>query len=195
MNDNAGARVEDKTEREKMLAGELYSPFDPELVKMQKRAKHLMYKFNISTPPQYLAEQQKIIRQLFGSIGQPFTVNPPLYCDYGAHIFAGDNLYINHDCTILDCAEVHIGDNVLIAPKVQIYTATHPTDPQVRLSGKEFASPIHIGNNVWLGGGTIICPGVSIGDNTTVGAGSVVTKDLPSNAIAVGNPCQVIKSV
>ena len=184
-----------KTEREKMLSGELYSPLDPELIKLQKRAKSLMYEFNISRPPQYLEEQRRIIRKLFGSIGKTFTINPPLYCDYGSHIFAGENLYINHDCTILDCAEVRIGDNVLIAPKVQIYAATHPTDPNTRLAGKELALPVNIGNNVWIGGGAIICPGVSIGDNTTVGAGSVVTKDLPSHVVAVGNPCRVIKSV
>lgn len=108
---------------------------------------------------------------------------------------AGENLYINYDCTILDCNTVHLGNNVLLAPKVQIYTAYHPTDPQLRLSGKELAAPVTIGDNVWLGGGVIVCPGVAIGSNVTIGAGSVVTKDIPDNVVAVGNPCRVIKRV
>ena len=183
-----------KTEREKMLAGELYLATDPELSQLHAKAMALMHKFNTSHP-QDIAEQKKTIRQLFGSIGQNFTVNPPFYCDYGCHISAGENLYVNYDCTILDCASVHIGNNVLIATKVQIYAAYHPIDPPVRLTGKELAAPVHIGDNVWIGGGAIICPGVSIGENTTIGAGSVVTKSIPSNVVAVGNPCRVIKSV
>ncbi len=182
-----------KTEREKMLTGELYLFSDPELQKLVKRSLNLTHDFN-TFAPQFVEEQKQIIRKLFGSIGKTFTIRPPFYCDYGCHIYAGENLYINYDCTILDCAEVHIGDNVLIAPKVQIYTAYHPTDPTIRLTGKELAAPIRIGDNSWIGGGVIICPGISIGANTTIGAGSVVTKDIPDNVIAVGNPCRVIKS-
>ncbi|MGC1306511.1 MAG: sugar O-acetyltransferase [Phormidesmis sp.] len=181
------------TEKEKMLSGELYLATDPELIKLHARALGLMHDFNTSAPHD-VAKQKQTIRRLFGEIGQTFAINPPFYCDYGCHIFAGENLYINYDCTILDCAEVHIGNNVLIATKVQIYTAYHPTNPKIRLTGKELAAPIRIGDNAWIGGGVIICPGVSIGENTTIGAGSVVTKDIPSNAIAVGNPCRVIKS-
>ncbi len=177
-----------------MLAGELYLATDPELSEMHAKASALLHTFNTSHPKD-VAMQKQTIRQLFGSIGQTFSITPPFYCDYGCHIFAGENLYINADCTMLDCGTIHIGDNVLIATKVQIYTATHPTDPTIRLTGKELAAPIRIGNNAWIGGGVIICPGVSIGENTTIGAGSVVTKDIPSNAIAVGNPCRVIKSV
>ena len=184
----------EKTEREKMLAGELYLATDPELSQIHSRATALMHNFNTSHP-QNIDKQAEIIRQLFGRIGQTFTINPPFYCDYGCHIFAGENLYINYDCTILDCANVHIGNNVLIATKVQIFAAYHPTDPQIRLTGKELAAPVHIGDNAWIGGGAIICPGVSIGENTTIGAGSVVTKDIPDNAIAVGNPCRVIRSI
>ena len=183
-----------KTEREKMLAGELYWALDPELSEMHARALDLMYAFNHSQPRE-TAKQKQILRELFGQIGETFSITPPFYCDYGCHIFAGENLYINADCTILDCGEVHIGDNVLIATKVQLYAAYHPTDPAERLSGKELAAPIRIGNNVWIGGGVIVCPGVTIGENTTIGAGSVVTKDIPANVVAVGNPCRVIKAL
>lgn len=184
--------MKEKTEREKMLAGELYLATDEELTKMHFQARRLLHAFNCSAPLD-LVDRQEIALSLFGKIGKNFTVRPPFYCDYGCHIFAGDNLYINYDCTILDCNTVHLGNNVLLAPKVQIYTAYHPTDPDVRLSGKELAAPVKIGDNVWLGGGVIVCPGISIGSNVTIGAGSVVTKDLPDNVIAAGNPCRIIK--
>ncbi len=186
--------MSDKTEKEKMLAGELYLASDPALVELHFKALDLLYDFN-TLHPRETAEQKRMIRQLFGKIGQTFSITPPFYCDYGCHIFAGENLYINADCTILDCAEVHLGNNVLMATKVQIYAAYHPTDPALRLTQKELAAPISIGDNAWIGGGAIICPGVSIGANTTIGAGSVVTKDIPDNVVAVGNPCRVIKSV
>ena len=139
--------------------------------------------------------RSQILQELFGQVGQNVTILPPLHCDYGKNIYAGDGLYMNYGCVILDCNTVHIGDNVLCAPYVQIYTAYHPTDPETRLSGKELAAPIKIGNNVWIGGGAIICPGVTIGDNTTIGAGSVVVKDIPANVVAVGNPCRVIRKL
>lgn len=182
-----------KSEREKMLDGELYLATDAELTQMLSYARKLMHKFNFADYSE-TSDRSPVISNLFGKIGDNFTVRPPFYCDYGCHIFAGHNLYINYDCTILDCNYVHLGNNVLIAPKVQIYTAHHPTEPQIRLTGKELASPVVIGDNVWLGGGVIVCPGVTIGNNVTVGAGSVVTKDLPDNVVAVGNPCRVIKS-
>ncbi|MGB3534055.1 MAG: sugar O-acetyltransferase [Microcoleaceae cyanobacterium] len=177
-----------------MLANELYLPTDTELAAMSLKARQLLYDFNHSRP-EAVQQQQQIILNLWGKVGSNFTILPPFYCDYGCHIFAGDNLYINSDCTILDCNTVHIGDNVLIASKVQIYTAYHPVNPEIRLSGKELAAPIKIGDNVWIGGGAIVCPGVTIGDNVTIGAGSVVTKDIPNNVVAVGNPCRVIKTV
>ena len=176
-----------------MLSNELYLATDKELVAMQLRANKLLQQLNLNNLQE--RDTKWIIGDLFGSIGTNFSIRPPFYCDYGCHIFAGDNLYINFDCTILDCNEVHIGNNVLFAPKVQIYTGYHPTDPKIRLTGKELAAPITIGDNVWLGGGVIVCPGVTIGSNTTIGAGSVVTKNIPDNAIAVGNPCRVIRSV
>ncbi|HEY9767042.1 MAG TPA: sugar O-acetyltransferase [Coleofasciculaceae cyanobacterium] len=181
-----------KTEREKMLNGELYLATDRELTAMHFQARRLLHDFNLSQPNE-LNQQKEIIISLFGGIGANFSLRPPFYCDYGRHIFAGDNLYINYDCTILDCNTVHLGNDVLLAPKVQIYTAYHPTDPELRLSGKELAAPVIIGDNVWLGGGVIICPGVTIGSNVTIGAGSIVTKDIPSNVVAAGNPCRIIK--
>ena len=186
--------MKEKTEREKMLNNELYLAKAPELAQMQLKAQQLLYNLNFSSPDR-LDRQKKIIVDLFGKIGSNFIIRPPFYCDYGSHIFAGDNLYINYDCTILDCNQVHFGNNVLLAPKVQTYTAYHPVDPELRLSGKELAAPVTIGNNVWLGGGVIVCPGINIGSNVTIGAGSVVTKDIPSNVVAVGNPCKVIKNV
>jgi maltose O-acetyltransferase len=183
----------EKTEKEKMLNNELYLSTDEELTQMQFKTSQLLHRFNVSSPD--AIQQQEIISALFGKIGTNFLIRPPFYCDYGCHIFAGDNLYINFDCTILDCNQVYLGNNVLLAPKVQIYTAYHPTDPNLRLSGKELAAPVGIGDNVWLGAGVIVCPGVFIGSNTTIGAGSVVTKDIPDNVVAVGNPCRVVKSV
>ncbi len=186
--------MQEQTEREKMLNSELYLATDQELAAMQLKAQLLLSSLNICSPDK-LEEQKKIILSLFGKIGTNFTIRPPFYCDYGCHIFAGDNLYINYDCTILDCNHVYLGNNVLLAPKVQIYTAYHPINPELRLSGKELAAPITIGDNVWLSGGVIICPGVQIGSNVTIGAGSIVTKDIPDNVVAVGNPCRPIKTV
>ncbi len=184
----------EKTEREKMLAGELYWAADGELTKMHMAARRLLHACNFSLPDE-IDKRRNIMRSLFGELGADFVIRPPFYCDYGCHIFAGDRLFINYDCTILDCNTVHLGNDVLIGTKVQIYTAYHPTDPEIRLTGKELAAPISIGDNVWIGGGVIVCPGVSIGSNVTIGAGSVVTRDIPSNVVAVGNPCRVIKRV
>lgn len=181
-----------KTEKEKMLAGELYLADDPELIADNKRASLLLNKYNAATLKQQERRQQ-ILQELFAQIGTKITIVPPFHCDYGSNIYAGENLYMNYGCVILDCNLVHIGDNVLCAPYVQIYTAYHPIEPEIRLTGKELAAPITIGNNVWIGGNAIICPGVTIGDNTTIGAGSVVTKNIPANVVAAGNPCRIIR--
>ncbi|WP_042342051.1 sugar O-acetyltransferase [Calothrix sp. PCC 7507] len=181
-----------KTEKQKMLAGELYLADDPELVEDSKRASRLLGTYNSTTIEQQ-EQRQEILRELFGKIGKKATIVPPFHCDYGDNIYAGNKLYINYGCVILDCNIVHIGDNVLCGPCVQIYTAYHPTEPEIRLTGQELASPIKIGDNVWIGGNVVICPGVTIGNNTTIGAGSVVTKDIPENAIAAGNPCRIIR--
>jgi maltose O-acetyltransferase len=183
-----------KTEREKMLACELYRAADPELVALRRLTQTQLYQFNHSRPEE-IEVREGVVRSLFHAIGPNVEITPPFFCDYGGHIRAGKNLYINAYCTILDCNWVTLGDDVLIAPNVQIYTAYHPTDPAVRLTGLELAAPIIIGSNVWIGGGAIVCPGVTIGDNTTIGAGSVVTKSIPASVVAVGNPCKVVRSV
>lgn len=179
-----------KTEREKMLANEPYFANDPELVALRLEAAQQLYAFNQS-PPDDESARVEILQNLFAAISPGGEIYPPFHCDYGRHIKLGKNVYINVNCTILDCNWVTIDDNVLIGPNVQIYTAYHPTDPQSRLTGLEMAAPITIGKNVWIGGGAIICPGVNIGPNTTIGAGSVVTKSIPDRVVAVGNPCRV----
>lgn len=183
-----------QTAREKMLANEPYIAIDPELESMSQKAQNLLHTFNLLRPDES-DKRRAIIQALFGAVGQVFEVKPPFRCDYGCHIYAKENLYINYDCIILDCNQVFIGNNVLLAPKVQIYTAYHPLDAETRRSGWEMAAPITIGDDVWVGGGTIICPGVTIGNNTTIGAGSVVTKDIPANVVAAGNPCRVIRNL
>lgn len=182
------------SEKEKMLEGMLYNASDDELIKEREYARWLIYEYN-STKPDEKQIRNNILKKLFGQIEGDLYIEPPFRCDYGYNIKVGTNFYANFGCVILDVNKVIIGDNVLLGPNVQIYAATHPTDPQVRLTQKELGKPVVVGNNVWIGGGTIICPGVKIGDNTVVGAGSVVTKDIPSNVIAVGNPCRVIKKV
>jgi maltose O-acetyltransferase len=182
------------TEKQKMLAGELYLANDPELGDESLRAARLLQRYG-QTAAGDREGRTEILRELLGQVGESPQIVPPFHCDYGSHIFIGDRFYMNYGGVILDCNTVHIGDDVLCGPYVQIYTAYHPVDPAVRLTGRELAAPIRIGNNVWIGGGVIICPGVTIGDNTTIGAGSVVTKDLPANVVAVGNPCRVVRSV
>lgn len=177
-----------------MLAGELYTALDTELVEMNFRAQMLLHTFNLSSPVEKI-ERSRIILSLFGRVGSNFQINPPFFCDYGAQIFAGDNLFINYDCAIVDCNFVRLGDNVLLGPKVQIYTANHLFLPEERQAGLEMASPVSIGDDVWIGGGAIVCPGVSIGSGTTIGAGSVVTRDIPAHVLAVGNPCRVIREL
>lgn len=182
------------TEKQKMLAGDLYLASDPELVADRLRARNLLHTYN-TTMPDRTVERSQILKDLFGSIGQDNEIEPPFYCDYGYNIFAGRKLYANFGCVILDCNKVTIGDSVLMGPYVQIYAAYHPTDPAVRLSGRELSAPVTIGDNVWMGGGVIVLPGVTIGNNVTIGAGSVVTKSLPDNVVAAGNPCRIIKSL
>lgn len=181
-----------KTEKQKMLAGELYVAADPELTSERQRARRLIRIYN-STREDQPSERLEILAELFGAVGPKVEIESPFYCDYGSNIYAENGLYMNFGCVILDCNRVNIGENLLCGPQVQIYTAFHPTDPQIRLSGRELATEINIGNNVWIGGGSIICPGVTIGDNSTIGAGSVVVKDIPANVVAAGNPCRIIR--
>ncbi len=181
-----------KSEREKMLAGELYRPNDPELSAMRLKARNLTWRFNRSRPDEPEL-RNKLVRDLFGSIGNTFEIEPSFKCDYGCHIHAGDELFINFDCVILDVCEVRIGSQVMFAPGVHVYTATHPLDAETRHSGVELGKPVSIGNRVWIGGGSLILPGVTIGDETVIGAGSVVTKSIPSGVVAAGNPCRVLR--
>jgi len=181
------------SEKQKMLAGELYDPLDPELVAMRTHARELCFDLNTSRPtdPQ---QRQEILRQLFGSGGETVTLEPPFYCDYGSHIHLGKNVYFNFNCVVLDVCEVTIGDHTLIGPAVQIYTATHPMNAAARRE-KEFGKPITIGSDVWVGGGAILCPGITIGDKSVIGAGSVVTRNIPAGVFAAGNPCKVIREL
>jgi maltose O-acetyltransferase len=181
-----------KTEKEKMLLGEMYNPSDSELVKDRFNARRLTRLYNDTTDEE--PEKRKgFLNELLGTVGKNIGIEPNFRCDYGYNIHVGENFYANFDCTILDVCEVRIGDNCMIAPSVHIYTATHPLDPHERNSGKEYAKPVYIGENVWLGGGAIINPGVTIGNNVVVASGSVVTKDVPDDVIVGGNPARVIK--
>ncbi|OIN24152.1 sugar O-acetyltransferase [Vibrio barjaei] len=183
-----------KTEREKMLAGEAYQAWDEELLQARVNCRKILKKLNDSIPntEDWKQAQEALIPNCSGNL----YLEPPFRCDYGENIHVGKNFYANFNCVILDVNVVEIGDNVLFAPNVQIYTAGHPLDVKGRVEDEvEFGLPIKIGHNVWLGGGVIVCPGVTIGDNAVVGAGSVVTKDIPANSLAVGNPCKVIKEI
>ncbi|QSH40261.1 sugar O-acetyltransferase [Lentisphaerota bacterium ZTH] len=183
-----------KSEKEKMLAGELYDASDQQLAEERLIARRFCRKYN-SILPEAEAERAKALKEMFPEAGEDLYIEPPFRFDYGCNIKFGKNVYMNFRCIILDSALVTIGDNVMIAPNVQLYTASHPVNAAERISGPELAAPITIGNNVWIGGGAIILPGVTIGDNTTIGAGSVVTKDIPANVSAAGNPCKVIREL
>ena len=183
-----------KTEKQKMLAGELYDPSNAELTAARRRARDLFRQFN-NSPAQDAALRERVMRELLGACGENLLIEPPFFCDYGTNIYAGDNVYFNFDCVVLDVAEVHIGNNVMCAPKVQIYTASHPLDFALRRKGLETAAPIEIGDDVWIGGGAILCPGVTIGARSVIGAGSVVTKNIPAGVLAVGNPCRVLREL
>lgn len=182
------------TEKEKMLAGKPYLAFGEELSNERQHAKVLNYELN-QLHPLNLEKRQDILKKLLGKTGETFYVEPPFRCDYGYNIEIGENFYSNYNCTILDCAKVTIGNNVMFAPNVSLFTAGHPIHSEPRNEGIEYAFPITIGDNVWIGGNVVVNPGVSIGENCVIGSGSVVTKDIPANSIAVGNPCRVIKEI
>lgn len=182
------------TEKEKMLRGKPYKSFEETLLNERQHAKELLFDFNALRPSE-IKERNGIIKNLFGKTGESFFIEPPFRCDYGYNIEIGENFYSNYNCIILDCAKVTIGNNVFLAPNVGIYTAGHPIHYEPRNEEYEYAFPISIGNNVWIGGNTVINPGVNIGDNCVIGSGSVITKDIPANCIAVGNPCRVIREI
>ena len=181
-----------RTMRQRMLAGVLYQADDPELVGLRRRATRLCAA-HAAAPPEDDDGRAAILAELFGSLGPGAEVTPPFRCDYGVHLSVGERFYANFGCVILDCAAVTIGNRVLLGPNVHLYAATHPLDVATRAAGWESAAPITIGDDVWIGGGAIVCPGVTIGAGTVVGAGSVVTRDVPPGVIAAGNPCRVLK--
>lgn len=183
-----------RTMRERMLAGDLYIADGPQLAADSQRAAQLTQKFNNSDPTQPTIGNA-VLRELLGSIGEGTEVRPPLLCDYGYQIHIGARTFINYGAVLLDVAKIVIGNDVQIGPNVQLLTPTHPLDPELRRMKYEAAEPITIKDNVWLGGGVIVLPGVTIGENTVVGAGAIVTKDLPPNVVAVGNPARIIRQL
>ena len=183
------------TEKEKMLAGMLYdADHDEELVQDRIRAKDLCYDFN-QLPPTRVKEQKEVMKKLLGKTEGAFQIIQPFWCDYGYNIEIGKNFFANHNLVILDCTKVKFGDNVMIAPNCGFYTAGHPLDAERRNQGLEYAYPITVGDNVWIGAGVHVMPGVTIGNNVVIGGGSVVVKDIPDNVVAVGNPAKVIKTL
>lgn len=182
-----------RSEKDKMLAGELYNPADPVLRKEHEETKRKVWQYNqvLETDAQRL----KALKDLFGSTGKCLHVEPNIRLDYGYNIHVGENFFANFDCTLLDVCEIRFGDNCMLGPNVQIYTATHPLDPHERNAGKEYAKPITFGDNVWIGGGAIINPGVRVGNNVVIASGAVVTKDVPDNVVVGGNPARIIKNI
>lgn len=178
--------------KERMLRGELYRDNDPELVEDRGRAQRLCDEFN-GCPAE---QREPVLRTLLGALGDGSWIMPRFQCDYGYLIEIGSNSFVNYDAILMDCALIRIGDDVSIGPRAQLLTALHPMENhELRRQRWETAAPITIGNNVWFGGGVIVCPGVTVGDDTVVGAGSVVTRDLPSRVFAAGNPCRVIREL
>ncbi|SEN99053.1 maltose O-acetyltransferase [Amphibacillus marinus] len=183
-----------KSEKEKMLAGELYNAADPQLVADRLKARTLVREYN-QTPESAGAERTVLLKKLLGATGEQILMQANIRFDYGYNTYIGENFYANFDCTILDDCEVRIGANCMFGPSVSLYTATHPLDPTERNSGTEYAKPITIGDNVWIGGRAVINPGVTIGDNVVVASGAVVTKNVPDNTVVGGNPAQLIKTI
>jgi maltose O-acetyltransferase len=182
-----------RSEREKMLAGELYDALDPELVAARERARDLCQALN-ATREREQDTRREILRQLFAAGGETVWMQPPFFCDYGANIELGERVFFNFNCVVLDVCPVRIGDYTLFGPNVQIYTPMHPFNAALRRK-QEFGKPVTIGSDVWVGGGAIILPGVRIGSRAVIGAGSVVTRDVPDAVFAAGNPCRVIREI
>lgn len=182
------------TEKEKMLSGKAYQAFSKELLDERQQAKELLFDFN-ALRPSAIDERNEILQKLLGKTGEHFFFEPPFRCDYGYNIEIGNHFYSNYNFIVLDCAKVLIGNHAFIGPNVSLFTAGHPIHKELRDQEYEYAFPITIGNSVWIGGNVVINPGITIGDNVVIGSGSVVTKDIPSNSFAVGNPCKVIRSL
>lgn len=182
-----------RTEKQKMLAGELYDPLDLELVQARERARDLCQDLN-ATGERDLEARRSILKKLFGQGGDSVWLQPPFFCDYGQNVLLGERVFFNFNCVVLDVCQVKIGDFSQFGPAVQLYTATHPMNAELRRK-QEFGKSIEIGADVWVGGGAIICPGVRIGSKTVIGAGSVVTREIPGGVFAAGNPCRIIREI
>lgn len=183
------------TEKEKMLKGELYDAnYDKSLIKERIKCKKLCFKYN-NISPEKTDKREKLIRKIIGKTKNNFLIEQPFMCDYGYNIELGENFYSNHNLIILDCAKVTFGDNVFVAPNCAFYTASHPLDYETRNKGLEWAKPVTVGNNVWIGGNVIVLGGVTIGNNVVIGAGALVNKDIPDNCIAAGVPAKIIKEI
>ncbi len=180
-------------ERDKMINGEIYEPFCQELEQDRFRAKELCREYNLLHSDEK-DKKQEILKKLLGNAGDSSIIEPNFFCDYGYNIEFDGFVYVNHNSVFLDCSKIKIGADTFIGPNCGLYTAVHPTNAKDRVAGKEWARPITIGNGVWLGGNVVVLPGVTIGDRAVIGAGSVVTKDIPPDTVAVGNPCRVIKT-
>lgn len=183
-----------KTEKQKMLSGELYNALDKELSEERLRARLLLKELN-DTREDEKEKRERVVRELLPNAGVNLWLQPPFFCDYGTNLIIGDNVFFNFNCVVLDVMKITIGSRTLFGPNVQIYTATHPMGAKERAAGLEFAKPVAIGEDVWVGGSTVICPGVTIGDRSVIGAGSVVTRDIPSDVFAAGNPCRIIREI
>lgn len=181
--------------KEKMHRGDLYMPDDPEIVAEQVRCLDRLYEYN-STRPTEADKREKLLSEMFAQIGEGCYIEPPLHANFGGrHCHWGKHIYANFNLTMVDDTGIYVGDNTMFGPNVVLATAGHPILPELREKGCQYNVPIHIGKNCWLGAGVIVLPGVTIGDNTVVGAGSMVTKDLPANVVAVGNPCRVLREI
>ena len=180
------------TEFEKMIAGQYYDPRDQDLVRRRRDAQRLCQRYNQMEPHERIS-RQKLLRDLLGSGAKTAQIEAPFYCDYGSNIFLGKHCFINLNCVFLDACPITLGDNCLLGPGAQLYASTHPLDAELRRQ-HQLGQPIRLGNDVWLGGGVILCPGVTIGDRAVIGAGSVVTRDVPADVVAAGNPCRILRS-
>jgi len=182
------------TQHERMLAGLPYDASDADLVLRRSRSRDLASRYN-ATRMDEAALRQSLLAQWLGRCGSGVAIEPPFYCDYGVNVELADQVFLNFGCILLDCARISLGRNVLVGPGVQFLAATHPIDPAQRQQGLESAAPITVEENVWIGGGAILCPGVVIGQDSTIGAGSVVTRNVPRGVVAAGNPCRVLRSL
>lgn len=182
------------TLKERMKEGKIYFCDDDELVREQEACMEILYDYNHTRPSQG-KERKEILKKLLAEVGEGCYIEPPLHANWGKYTHLGNNVYANFNLTLVDDTDVYIGDNVMIGPNVVICTGTHPVEPELRRKIAQFNVPVYIGNNVWIGAGAIIMPGIHIGENSVVGAGSVVTKDIPANVVAVGNPCRVMREI